>query len=165
MFFRATLKKSAEGHPTNLEGGWFEFCIPAFSPLWLVILRMEHLFLTSGGLSALLSGKRSSCFQMVASSQNFTLPKSDYALKIISYYEMKNSVPWKINFRPQWTNIFLGEGNRGRGEGEPLEHLEITLRLSWLHHCWEPGHQKVGPFPQGLTKLFAFSSFGISMYF
>lgn len=83
-------------------------------------------------VSVLLSGKGSGCFQTVTSSQSFILPKSDCAFKIIFFFFMK----WKT-LSPEKSisglseQVFSQGGDGGRGEGEPLEHLKITL--SWLH--------------------------------
>ena len=58
---------------------------------------------------------------------------------------------------------FAQIGNVGKGEGEPLEHLEVTLSL--LQHCLELGHQKAGHFSLGLAKLSAQAPLGFPCIF
>lgn len=90
--------------------------LPLTSRLWPGVLRVGICSLTSGGLSALLSGKGPTSLQMVTSSQCFTFPKRvNMHLKSFLIMQWKTLAPEK-SISGLSEQIFAQGGDRGRGE-------------------------------------------------
>lgn len=110
MFFWPALTRQQKSAPQPWTvANWSS--LPLTSRLWPGVLRVAISSLTSGGLSALRKGTNQLTNGNFKSMFYFS-QESKYAFKIISDYAVKNPGPWKINFRPQWTNIC---SRRGQG--------------------------------------------------